>query len=86
MPTYAYRCKKCESVFEKFLSIASRKEPEQNPCPECNENDCVEQTLTAPPALVSDSIGIHRRAGNEFNDRMKQIKKGSGMKNTIKTI
>jgi hypothetical protein len=36
--------------------------------------------------LVSDSKGIHRRAGSDFNDRLKQIKKVSGRRNTIKHI
>lgn len=66
--------------------MSDRKIPESEACPNCNEKDCVHQTLTTAPGLVSDSVGIHRRAGNEFNDRMKQIKKGSGRSNTIKTI
>jgi hypothetical protein len=36
--------------------------------------------------LVSDSKSIHRRAGSEFNNRLKQIKKGSGRQNSIKHI
>lgn len=86
MPTYAYRCSKCENTFEKFLSIANRKEPEQEACPKCNENNCIEQTLTGAPNLVSDSRDIHSRAGSEFNNRLKQIKKISGRSNTIKHI
>lgn len=66
--------------------MADRKQPEQEACPNCNEQNCVEQTLTEPPKLVSDSKSIHRRAGSEFNDRLKQIKKGSGRSNTIKHI
>lgn len=66
--------------------MGDRKQPEQEPCPNCNEKDCIHQTLTSAPPLVTDSKGIHRRAGSEFNDRMKQIKKGSGRSNTIKTI
>ena len=64
----------------------NRKIPEQEACPNCNENNCVEQTLTKPPLLVSDSKDMHTRAGREFNDRLKQIKKGSGRSNTIKHI
>jgi hypothetical protein len=66
--------------------MSSRKEPEQEACPDCNENNCVEQTLTEPPKLVSDSRDIHSRAGSEFNNRLKQIKKVSGRVNTIKHI
>ena len=62
-----------------------RKNPEKEACPNCNEKDCVEQTLTKAPSLVSDSKTAMRRAGSEWNDRLKQIKKGSGRDNTIKT-
>ncbi len=86
MPTYAYRCNKCENVFERFLSLSRREEPLQEACPNCNEKNCVAQTLTKPPALVSDSRDIHSRAGSEFNNRLQQIKKGSGRRNTIKHI
>lgn len=85
MPTYTYRCKKCENSFEKFLSISNRKEPEQEACPNCNEKDCVEQSLTEPPKLVSDSKTAMRRAGSGWNDVLKGIKKASGRNNTIKT-
>ena len=63
-----------------------RKQPEQEACPNCNEKECVTQTLAGAPALVSDSKDIHTRAGTEFNNRLKQIKKGSGRSNTIKHI
>ena len=69
------------------MSMSARKEPEQEACPNCNaEVGNVEQTLNEPPKLISDSKGIHRRAGSEFNDRLKQIKKGSGRVNSIKHI
>lgn len=65
--------------------MSNRKEPEQEPCPNCNEKDCIEQTLTGAPALVSDSKTAMRRAGTEWNDVLKKIKKGSARSNTIKT-
>ena len=65
--------------------MSNRKEPEQQPCPNCNNTECVEQTLTEAPKLVSDSKTAMRRAGSEWADRLKQIKKGSGRDNTIKT-
>ena len=63
----------------------NRKEPEQEACPNCNEKDCVEQTLTKAPGLVSDSKSALTRAGSGWNDVLKGIKKGSGRSNTIKT-
>ena len=63
--------------------MSERDEATQQPCPECEGE--VYRTLETG-GLISDSKGIHRRAGSEFNDSMKQIKKGSGRVNTIKTI
>jgi len=83
MPTYAYQCKNCENYFEEILKIADRDEPVKLPCPQCNGE--VYRTMETG-GLVSDSKSIHRRAGSEFNDRLKQIKKGSGRKNSIKHI
>ena len=65
--------------------MSARKEPEQEPCPNCNEKDCIEQTLNGAPALVSDSKTAMRRAGSGWNDVLKGIKKASGRENTIKT-
>jgi hypothetical protein len=63
-----------------------RKIPESEECPNCKEQNCVHQTLSGAPALVGDSRDMHSRAGSEFNNRLKQIKKGSGRNNTIKHI
>lgn len=63
--------------------MSERDEPTKQSCPQC-EGELYRTMETG--GLLSDSVGIHRRAGSEFNDRMKQIKKGSALKNTIKTI
>jgi len=63
--------------------MSERDEATQLPCPECEGE--VYRTMETG-GLVSDSKGIHRRAGSEFNDRLKQIKKGSGRVNSIKHI
>ena len=62
-----------------------RKQPEQEACPNCNEKDCVHQTLSSAPPLVSDSKSALTRAGSGWNDILKGIKKGSARSNTIKT-
>ena len=83
MPTYAYQCKKCEHYFEEILKISERDEPVKLPCPECKDGEVYRTLETA--GFVSDSKTAMRRAGTEWNDRLKQIKKGSGRSNTIKT-
>ena len=61
--------------------MSERDEPTSQPCPEC-EGEIYRTMETA--GLISDYKTTTRRAGSEFNDRMKQIKKGSGRSNTIK--
>ena len=34
MPTYDYRCEKCDHTFEKSLKIADRGVPTESPCEE----------------------------------------------------
>lgn len=63
--------------------MSKRDEATQQPCPECGGE--VYRTMETG-GLVSDRIDHHARAGREFNDRLKQIKKGSGRRNTIKHI
>jgi putative FmdB family regulatory protein len=82
MPTYAYQCKKCEHYFEKILKIAERDDPVSQPCSECQGEIYKRLEIGG---LASDSKTPMRRAGSEWNDRLKQIKKGSGRVNTINT-
>jgi putative FmdB family regulatory protein len=37
VPIYQYQCSTCNHVFDKKLSIADRRVPETEPCPNCNE-------------------------------------------------
>lgn len=62
--------------------MSNRKEPEQTPCDKCGGE--IYQSLDAAPNLISDSKSAMRRAGSEWQDRLKQIKKGSGRNNNIK--
>ncbi len=43
MPTYAYRCRKCDETFEVVLTMKEYRE-EKRTCPKCGSDD-VEQVL-----------------------------------------
>jgi hypothetical protein len=62
--------------------MSERDEPMSQPCPECQGE--VYRTFETG-GISSDSKTPMRRAGTEWNDRLKQIKKGSGRINTINT-
>ena len=82
MPTYSYKCKKCENYFEEILKMADRDEPTKQQCKECG-GELYRTMETA--GLISDSMSTMRRAGSGWNDILKGIKKASGKDNTIKT-
>jgi putative FmdB family regulatory protein len=83
MPLYTYRCISCEERFDKNLSIANRKEPEESPCPSCNEDATILHCVGTPMVCYSMSPGL--RVTDNFNDRLKDLKKGKGRGCTIET-
>ena len=84
MPTYDYRCKNCEEVFDKILKISDREMPTKNPCPFCEEADTVELCLSAPSLVSTFRIDGLKKPSGQFRDRMNQIK--TGMKRTKNTL
>lgn len=62
--------------------MSQRDEATKSPCPECGDE--LYRTMETG-GLVSDSMSTMRRAGSEWNDVLKGIKKASGKDNTIKT-
>lgn len=73
MPSYDYKCSKCEHTFESQLKMADRKQPEENPCPECGEIG-VEQLIGAPLIADPARIGV-RKPTSEFREAMRKVKK-----------
>lgn len=61
--------------------MSDRDEPLKQPCKDCDGE--LYRTLETA-GMVSDSKSAMRRAGSEWQDRLKQIKKGSGRNNNIK--
>ena len=79
MPTYQYRCKKCDFEFEEEHKIADRNIPVGNPkrygsCTDESNDNCDIQLV---PQLLNvqytmrDSAARHTNDG--FKDRMKEI-------------
>ncbi len=87
MPTYDYKCEKCEHTFEEDLKIADRKIPTESPCeqrvlgliqasPICGGE--VTQVMAAP-YFGYDNIHTRHSTKNKppgwFSDKIKDIKK-----------
>jgi len=73
MPTYSYKCKSCEHIFEELLSMSDNKVPEGQPCPECGKEE-VKQYFGSMPGLVHEP-GTRLKVDNGWRDRLKEMKK-----------
>ena len=79
MPTYTYRCTKCEAVWEDFRTMANREEPCGEPCPKCEATECVEKAVDNISGVKIDTKHDWRNTKNlsaGFKDRMLQIAEG----------
>jgi len=79
MPTYQYRCKKCDFEFEEEHRIADRNIPVENPkrygsCTDESDDNCDIQLV---PQLLSLQYSMRdsarRHTSDGFKDRMKEI-------------
>lgn len=73
---YDFKNKETGEVIEKLLRISQLDEWKA-------ENPDWEQVMLSAPGLVSDSKTPLKRAGTEWEDKLKRIKERSGKANTI---
>ena len=71
MPSYDYRCAKCDHSFETFKSISERDAPCVSPCPSCRKKGVIRQMNQAPCAAVDTTLG----PGTDFKNIMKKMQK-----------
>ena len=55
MPTYDYKCKKCDHLWEEFASI---KAPPTKKCPACKKN-AAERQISAGAAILFKGSGFY---------------------------
>ena len=80
MPTYDYKCEKCEHEFEEFLTIARRNEPTETPCerqlhrasPICGGE--IKMKAVAPGIGDPLKMGLIKPDGR-YVEKLKEIKK-----------
>jgi len=84
MPTYDYRCEKCDHTFEENLKVVDRGVPTESPCerqlhraaPICGGE--VKQIIAAP-YFGYDNIHTRHSTNNKepgwFKDKMTDLKK-----------
>ena len=80
MPTYNYKCEKCEHEFEEMLSISRREEPTEVPCerqlhraaPICGGE--IKIKVVAPGIGDPLKMGLIKPDG-QYVEKLKEIKK-----------
>ena len=78
MPSYSFRNKETGEETEIFLRISELDKYKE-------DNPHLQQFIAKAPGNVGMVRDMYSRVPDGFNDVVKQIKKGSGMRNTIKT-
>ena len=75
MPTYDYRCEKCENEFEDMLPISKRDEPTKEPCKECGGE--IKQVMFAPYFGYDNIKTRHstNKVPSWYTDKIKDLKK-----------
>jgi len=74
MPTYTYKCKECEHDFTKICKIADRKRPLEEPCPACQAEGSVDQTILSAPGLNAEIGGSLKKAGSGWGEVLSKVK------------
>ena len=74
MPTYQFKNKTTGVEWEKEMKIAELDDY-------VKENDC--SIVVSAPRIISGHGEGRLKTTNEFNDRLKEIKKKAGRKSTI---
>jgi putative FmdB family regulatory protein len=73
MPTYDYRCKKCNHVFEKSVSMKDDLLPTKDPCPACNKSGEIVKEISAPGLNSGDTLGL-KKPDAGFREVLAKIK------------
>ena len=75
MPTYDYKCEKCDHTFEESLKIVDRSVPTESPCSECGGE--VKQIIVAASGFAYDNIRTKhsKKVPGWYTDKIKDMKR-----------
>ena len=75
MPTYQYKCTKCDIEFEEIHRIADRNITCENPENYGTCNPCDIQIVPQSPSQLSMRDSFRRHTSDGWKDRLKEIKR-----------
>lgn len=70
---YDYKCRDCDHTFTRQLRMDDRKQPEGEPCPECNKEGTVYQYIGKAPTLVHEA-GSRLKVDDGWREVQSKIK------------
>jgi len=77
MPSYGFRCEKCEHRFDEFLSMNERDAPLTKACPKCKKKKVVREFDNYTQNIGSDAtLNANKATGGQWNELMGRMKKG----------
>tara|TARA_Y100000004_G_scaffold182743_1_gene229804 strand:- start:549 stop:833 length:285 start_codon:yes stop_codon:yes gene_type:complete len=83
MPTYDYKCRKCNHAFEEFLPMHKCNAPTEMPCPECKCKECVDKAFSTPGLhLDRRTNDVTKNKDPQFKEAMERVSKAAGVKGT----
>jgi len=75
MPSYAFRCEKCDHSFDDTLSVNDRDIPTKNPCPKCKKKKVIRDWGSEKQSLAMDStLTPQKVVGSQFKEVIDKIK------------
>ena len=80
---YEFNCEACNRAFEEELPMADCTKPLKLPCPMCGVEGKVFRIYSNMSFQFEMNNDFRKRAGSEWNDMMKEMKKASGRNNYI---
>lgn len=84
MPSYDYKCKKCDNEFSNIRKVADRYDVECPTCDVSGETNISIMIKQATPFNYDNRMGAYRTT-DTFNDRLKEMSMTSGEGHTINT-
>ena len=78
MPTYNYKCEKCEHAWEDFLSMADNHKPTKEPCPQCGVNKVRKVVGGMPGISVDTNLTPDKATGGKWSELMGRMKNVAG--------
>ncbi len=83
MPTYDYKCRKCNYAFEEFLPMHKSEAPTKKPCPECKCKECIDKAFSTPGLhLDRTTNNVTKNKNPQFKEAMEKVSKAAGVKGT----